>query len=283
MPIHITGNTQLTALLGHPVEHSKSPFMHNTAFKRLGLPYAYLAFDIEPHQLKDAVEALKTFNAAGFNLTMPLKQSIIPFLDELSPEASLTGAVNTVKIQEGKLIGYNTDGRGYIMSLEERGFRAKDKTIVLAGSGGAARSVALSLMLEGCQHLILLNRSLSSTHEIAEMLHLAAPLSKVDVDTLSQDHLAAALEKADLLINATPLGMGDLTDQSIVEDATMLKPPLLVSDLIYHPAKTKLLKQAKKRKCDTVNGLGMLLWQAALAFKIWTGNDMPTDHVKKHL
>jgi len=278
---NITGNTQLTALLGHPVAHSKSPFIHNTAFQHLGMPYAYLAFDIEPDQLQDALKALKTLNAAGFNLTMPLKQTVIPFLDEISPEASLIGAVNTVTLKDGKMAGYNTDGRGYIASLEKHGFRVKGKTVVLAGSGGAARSVALSLMLEGCQRLVLLSRNLPAAREIADMLQQAAPLSKVEVETLSQQHLAEALQGADLLIN--PMGMGSLSKESIVQDETMLKPTLLVSDLIYHPAKTKLLKQAEKRKCDTLNGLGMLLWQAALAFKLWTGKDMPVEHIKKHL
>lgn len=277
----ITGATGLAALLGSPVEHSQSPLIHNTAFQHLQLPCIYLAFDVKPENLKEAVEGLKAVNAIGFNLTMPHKQAVIPYLQELSDEAAIIGAVNTVKVEGNRLIGHNTDCKGFQLSLQDVGFKAEGKKAVIAGSGGAARSVALALAKEKVSQLVLLNRSLHRAEEIAQMLHEATPEIDVKVASLNQENLARELEEAALLVNSTPLGMDEGGTESIVEDASILKPHLLVSDLLYYPPQTYLMKQAEAQGCKAVNGLNMLIWQAALAFEIWTGVAMPVEVVKK--
>lgn len=278
---NITGATRLAALLGSPVVHSLSPFIHNTAFQRLNLPCVYLAFDVPTEGLKEAVEGLKSLKALGFNLTMPHKEVVIPFLQELSPEAAIIGAVNTVKVEGNRLIGYNTDCKGFQLSLQDVGFAAKGKKVVIAGSGGAARSVALALAKEKVAQLVLLNRNINRAEEIALMLGEANPDIKVTVGALTQEVLAGELEEAELLVNSTPLGMEEGGRESIVEDASMLKPHLLVSDLLYYPPRTYLMQQAEAQGCKAMNGLSMLLWQAALAFEIWTGVPMPVEHVKE--
>ncbi len=277
----ITGATGLAALLGSPVEHSQSPLIHNTAFQYLQLPCVYLAFDVKPENLEEAVEGLKAVNAIGFNLTMPHKQAVIPYLQGLSEEASIIGAVNTVKVEGIRLTGYNTDCQGFQLSLQDVGFKAEGKKAVIAGSGGAARSVALALAKEKVSQLVLLNRSLHRAEEIAEMLQEATPEINVKVASLNQENLARELEEAELLVNSTPLGMDERGSESIVEDVSMLKPHLLVFDLLYYPPRTHLMKQAEAQGCKAVNGLNMLVWQAALAFEIWTGVPMPVEIVKK--
>ena len=281
MTMNITGATRLAALLGSPVEHSQSPLIHNTAFQQLQLPYTYLAFDVPPEHLKEGVEGLKALKAIGFNLTMPHKEAVIPFLNELSQEAAIIGAVNTVKVEGDRLIGHNTDGKGFLMSLQDAGFTAVGIKAVIAGSGGAARSVALALAQENVRQLVLLNRSLHRAEEIALMLREATPEIDVKVAELNQANVAVELQDADLLVNSTPLGMDENSTDSIVADGSILKPPLLVYDLLYHPPRTHLMKQAEVQGCTTLNGLSMLLWQAALAFEIWTGVPMPVDVVKK--
>lgn len=280
LTMNITGATRLAALLGSPVEHSQSPLIHNTAFQQLQLPYTYLAFDVPPEHLKEGVEGLKALKAIGFNLTMPHKEAVIPLLDELSQEAAIIGAVNTVKVEGDRLIGHNTDGKGFLMSLQDAGFTAVGKKAVIAGSGGAARSVALALAQENVSRLVLLNRSLHRAEEIAHMLREATPDVKVTVAELNQENMKTALKDASLLVNSTPLGMDENSTESIVPDRSILKPELLVYDLLYHPPRTHLMKQAEAQGCTTLNGLSMLLWQAALAFEIWTGVPMPVEHVK---
>lgn len=281
LTMNITGATRLAALLGSPVEHSQSPLIHNTAFQQLQLPYTYLAFDVPPEQLKEAVEGLKALKAIGFNLTMPHKEAVMPLLDELSQEAAVIGAVNTVKVEGEHLTGHNTDGKGFLLSLQDVGFLVSGKKAVIAGSGGAARSVALALAQGNVRQLVLLNRSLHRAEEIALMLREATPEIDVKVAELNQANVATELNDADLLVNSTPLGMKESSTESIVSDGSILKPPLLVYDLLYHPPRTYLMKQAEEQGCTTINGLSMLLWQAALAFEIWTGVPMPVEHVKQ--
>ena len=221
----INGHTKLTGLLGSPVAHSKSPLMHNEAFKELGLNYVYLCFDVPENNLKVAYEGLKKLNVAGFNCTMPDKTLICELLDELSPAASMIGAVNTVVNKDGKFIGHNTDGIGYMQSVKDAGFDIIGDTMTLLGAGGAASSIFVT--------------------------------------------------------NATSVGMAPNVDGCIIPDKKMLREDLIVSDVIYNPMETKLLRMAKEQGCQTFNGLYMLLYQGAEAFKIWTGKDMPVEHIKE--
>lgn len=280
MANNITGRTRLIALLGHPVSHSISPQMHNIAFDHLGLDYAYLAFDTKEKNLEKIVEAMKVLNVAGFNVTMPNKQSIMQFLDEVSKEAEWIGAVNTVHNDNGKLIGYNTDGKGYVQSLREENIDFVGKKIVIVGAGGAARAICIQLAIDGAGEIAILNRSLAKAKEIRDII--SEKLSECSVSALefNDRNLKEALEDGSILINATSLGMDHHEDKSILSDPKVLKRDLVVSDLIYKPDKTRLLKLAEAAGCKTINGFGMVIWQGAMAFKLWTGEDMPVDLVK---
>lgn len=279
----IDGKTVLIGLLGDPIGHSRSPHIHNTAFQYLGLNYVYLAFGVKEDRLDEAVKAMRVLDTAGFNVTMPNKQKIIPLLDEISPEAQLIGSVNTVRNNNGKLIGYNTDGRGYVKSLNEEGISIKGKRIVMVGAGGAARSVAIQLALDGAAELIIMNRSIEPAEEICNTICANLSDCKVDALEFNENILKQKLWEADIFINSTPLGMHPYEGKSIISDPEMLHPKLTVTDLIYDPVKTRLLEMAEQMGCKTMNGLGMLIWQGALAFKIWTGIEMPTDYIKKNL
>ena len=279
----ITSNTKLTALLGYPVKQSLSALMHNTAFGHLNLDYIYIPFDIEQKDLQTTVAGLKTLNFTGFNLTMPHKQEIIQYLDEISKEAKLIGAVNTVVKEKGRLIGYNTDGKGYIASLKEEKIPVKNQKVVMVGSGGAAKSIAIQLAMEGVEEILLLNRTIKPAEEIADTIIENISGCHVKAREFNQSNLQKVLEKANILINCTPLGMYSMKDSSIVEDERILRKDLVVSDLVYNPEETKLLRQGKNRGCKTINGLGMLIWQGALAFKVWTGEDMPVDVVREKM
>ncbi len=279
----ITSNTKLTALLGYPVKQSLSALMHNTAFAYLNLDYIYIPFDIEQEDLQTTVAGLKTLNFTGFNLTMPHKQEIMQYLDEISEEAKLIGAVNTVVKENSRLIGYNTDGKGYIASLKEEKIPVKNQKVVMVGAGGAAKSIAIQLAMEGVEKILLLNRTIEPAEEIANTITQNTRGCGVKVQEFNQNNLQKALKEANILINCTPLGMYSMEDRSIIEDESILRKDLVISDLVYNPAETKLLRQGKNRGCKTINGLGMLIWQGAFAFKLWTGKDMPVDVVREKM
>ncbi|SMP48620.1 shikimate dehydrogenase [Anoxynatronum buryatiense] len=276
----ITGKTRLVALLGSPVRHSQSPQMHNTAFQALNLNYTYLVFDIQQNQLEAAIQAMKTLDVAGFNVTMPHKEKVIPFLDELSPEASIIGAVNTVKNENGKLTGYNTDGMGFIMSLAEENIPVSGKKIIILGAGGAGKSVAIQLALENVGELMIFNRSAAPAEALCRLINEKIPTCQVSQHRLDETVLKEALSTADVLVNTTNVGMGDLEKVSLIKDAAWLHSKLKVVDIIYSPPKTKLLEIAETAGCQTVNGIGMVVGQGALAFEIWTGAHMPVADVK---
>lgn len=281
MTPNITGKTKLVCLLGYPISHSLSPQMHNTAFNYLELGYAYLAFDTKKDELENVVKAMRVLNVSGFNVTMPHKQNIIPLLDEVSLEAQWIGAVNTVHNDNGKLVGYNTDGKGYIKSLKEADIAFEGKKLVLVGAGGAARAVAVQLAIDGAGEIVILNRHIAGAEKIRNIISHKIPACKVSALEFNQENLKEALKDADILVNTTSLGMNDQEDKSIVSDPSVFRRELIVSDIIYNPAKTKLLKMAEAAGCRTINGFGMIIWQGAMAFKIWTGEDMPVDLVKQ--
>lgn len=277
----ITGETRLLGLLGDPVSHSLSPRMHNMAFAQLGLPYVYLAFKANESELPAAVAGMRALNAKGFNLTMPDKKAIIPLLDEVTPEARMIGSVNTVVNRDGKLVGYNTDGKGFVRDLLEHGVSIKGKRILMGGAGGAARAVAIQLALDGAAELVVINRTLEKAVEIRDVIARDISSCKVEALELNEDRLRAKLVGADIFINSTALGMHPNEDSCILSGPDLLRPSLVVADFIYNPRKTKLLRMAEQAGCTAINGLGMLLWQGAEAFNIWTGADMPVSLVKK--
>lgn len=279
----IYGTTKLTGLLGNPVKHSISPNMHNSAFRKLALDYAYLAFEIEDGFLEDAINAMKIFKAKGFNITMPYKEKVIDFLDAVSEDAQIIGSVNTVLNDNGKLVGYNTDGRGFIKALEESKMEYKGKKIVIAGAGGAAKAIAVQLAFEGAKEVVVLNRTLSNADEIANNINENIHTCNARALEFHESSLKEELQNANIFVNCTPIGMKSNVDESIISDISTLHKDLFVADIIYDPLKTKLLSMAEKAGCRTMNGIGMIIYQGALAFKIWTGEDMPIELVKKVL
>ena len=285
MTIPITGHTGFTGLLGTPVKHSISPLMHNESFRQLGLDFVYLCFDVGEEQLETAVAGLKAAGIAGFNLTMPCKNRMAQLCDELSPAASLIGAVNTVVHTDGKLIGHNTDGIGFWRSAEEAGFSVPDKTVTLMGMGGAATAIAVQAALDGVKELNIFarptsrfwNRAVTLTDSLNQQTSTYVRLFEQQ-DTTALKH---ALDTSDLLVNGTSVGMAPHTDATILPDVSPLHPELTVADVIYNPRETLLLRQAKEAGCKTFNGMYMLLYQGAEAFRLWTGQEMPVEHIKQ--
>lgn len=280
----ITGHTILTGLLGSPVAHSISPMMHNEAFTQLGLDYAYLAFDVDLDHLKTAVEGLKTLNCRGFNCTMPHKTLICEYVDNLSDAAKLIGAVNTVVNDNGVLTGHNTDGIGYMQSVKTAGYNIIGKNMTLLGTGGAATSICVQAALDGVANINVFNRKGKSFEKAQTLIdsinkntNCHATLYDLDDTTM----LKQSLNDSHILTNGTSVGMAPNEDNSIINDKSMFHEGLIVSDVIYNPEETKLMRIAKEAGCHTFNGLYMLLYQGAEAFKIWTGQEMPVDLIKK--
>ncbi len=284
MKYEITGTTKLTALLGSPVSHSISPQMHNESFRLLGLDYVYLAFDIKPEQLRKAVSGLKTAGISGFNLTMPLKVHILPYLDELTPAASLAGAVNTVIVQDGRLIGHTTDGVGYMRSVSDAGFDIIGKKMTLLGAGGAATAICVQAALDGVSSIDMFKRKNATWDKTAAFCERVASETGCNIRLLDigdNSLLGDSISGSAILTNATSVGMEPKSDASPILDPYMLAEGLIVSDIIYNPRETLLMKQAKERGCPCFNGMYMLLYQGAAAFERWTGQEMPTDIIKE--
>ncbi|NPV28498.1 MAG: shikimate dehydrogenase [Firmicutes bacterium] len=271
----ITGQTKVFALFGDPVLHSLSPVMQNKAFAFHGLPCCYVPFRVRKEDLQTAVAAIRALGLGGVNVTIPHKEQVISYLDEVDREARLIGAVNTILNQNGRLIGYNTDGAGFLLSLRaEADFAPEGKHVVVLGAGGGARAVAFALALEGARTLRIFNRNPERAQALAGDLHRATGCD-VEAGALREDLLSAALARADLLVHASPVGMYPHHDEAPLVDPCLLRPGLVVCDLVYNPPRTRLLKEAAARGCRVVGGIGMLVHQGALAFEIWTGLQAP--------
>ncbi len=267
-----SANLKLFALIGDPVEQSLSPPMYNAAFRALGLNCAYVALRVPKQFLTDAIGGIRALNIAGFNITTPHKIGIVGLLDELDESASLVGAVNTVKNDRGKLIGFNTDGEGALRALEEKVGSVREKEVVLLGAGGAARAIAFSLSKAGAR-LTIANRTVSRAKALASTIEQKLGI-EVEVASLNRAELTGALKNIDVLINATSVGMSPNADQTLVS-ASMMHRGLVVYDIVYEPLRTKLLREARRAGGRTIDGLGMLVHQGALAFEIWTGKRAP--------
>lgn len=280
----ITGHTRLICLLGSPVSHSISPMMHNEAFTQLDLDYRYLAFDVKLEELEIAVQGLKTLGVRGFNLTMPHKNAMCRLCDELSPAARLIGAVNTIVIEDGKLIGHSTDGTGYMRSLQDDGIDIIGKKMTILGAGGAATSIFVQAALDGVQEISIFSRRSPFFDRALSIIHHLRQETDCQIhlyDFSDEELLRKEISESALLVNATSVGMAPNTESSIITDPTMFRKDLVVSDVIYNPKETALLKLAKSAGCKTQNGLYMLLYQGAEAFRLWTGKEMPVDVIKQ--
>ncbi|MDO5345048.1 MAG: shikimate dehydrogenase [Lachnospiraceae bacterium] len=284
MDYQITGHTRLGGLLGSPVAHSISPMMHNDSFRALGLDCVYLCFDVGPERLGQVVQAFRSMNVYGFNLTMPDKEAVIPYLDELSLAAQLIGAVNTVKNENGKLTGHNTDGIGYMKAVKDAGFDVIGKEMTLLGAGGAASAIAVQAAIDGvsCLHLVSRRgRSWEKAKHLTDSINQKTACRADLTDLADTAALSALLERSALLTNATSVGMAPNTDATPIPDTSLFHTGLVVSDVIYNPRETRLLAEAREKGCPTFNGMYMLLYQGEAAFRIWTGQDMPVDLIKQ--
>ena len=282
--MEITGHTGLLALFGSPVAHSGSPAMYNYSFKRLGLDYVYVAIDIDKAGLKEAVSAARLYKMRGFNLTMPCKNDVISYIDELSPAAALIGAVNTVVNEDGRLIGYNTDSVGFVKNLQAHGVDVKGKKFVVAGAGGAATAIIVQLALEGAGTISIFNKKSQNFDRMLETIEkikkevLGADINIYDIEDGSL--FTEKIKEADIFVNATVVGMKPRCDESVIKDLSAFKQGLVVADVVYNPLETRLLREAKEAGCICIDGKGMLLWQGVYAFKLYTGKDMPVEKVK---
>ncbi|MCD7957803.1 MAG: shikimate dehydrogenase [Lachnospiraceae bacterium] len=285
--MQISGHTRLGCLLGSPVAHSISPAMYNESFRLLDLDYVYLCFDTKNKDLKSFVGTLRDMNVFGFNLTMPDKERVMEYLDEIDEAARMIGAVNTVKNEDGRLIGYNTDGIGYIRSMQVTGHDFTDETMTLLGAGGAASSIAVQAALGGVRNLHILNRkngcSYANAVRLAEQINRGTSCAADVIDLNDKASVHAAIWESSLLTNATSVGMAPDTDRLPLADLTCLHPGMTVSDIIYNPRRTRLLEEAEKIGCTVSNGLYMLLYQGEAAFRLWTGLDMPTEAIREKL
>lgn len=276
MTHHISANTGICGLIGDPVEHSISPAIHNAAFKKSGLDYIYLPFRVTSENLPGAITALRSLDLRGLNVTIPHKVAVMPLLDEIDAVAKNIGAVNTIVNNNGHLTGYNTDAAGFLKSLVKRDIDPSGKKVVILGAGGVARAISFALAEQKAE-IEILNRS--GSPDPAEKL--AANLSKhskskIRAAELSEPNLKRALKQADILINATSVGMSPDTDNTLVPPE-LLKPDMVVYDVVYNPQKTRLLADAEKAGAVVIGGLDMLIWQGALAFELWTGVEAPLD------
>ena len=276
----ITGYTGLYGIVANPIKHSFSPMMHNTAFQTLGIDDVYLAFEVEENQLSDYITSVKTLNIKGFNVSMPYKLKIMDYLDELTPEAMLCQSVNTVKNENGKLIGHISDGKGLLMACEEKGWHIKNEKIVILGAGGAACAIIVAFALAGAKEIVVYNRSDKPfIRELNEKLDCPIVLKSLR----QQDELKTDLKDSYLLIQTTNVGMNPHSDGCLIPDASYLPKTLKVVDIIYNPKETKLLTMARKKGLDYMNGEGMILYQGAVSFEFWTDHQMPILEVKKAL
>ena len=284
MESRISGHTGLLALIGSPVGHSGSPAMYNYSFEKLGLDYAYVAFDIKIDEVADAIAAMKTFKMRGCNVTMPCKTEVVKHMDELSTAAKIIGAVNTIVNDNGKLTGHMTDGEGFVKNLLDHGVEVKGKKITVAGGGGAATAIQVQCALDGAREISIFNIKddfFARTLETAEKIRKAVPECVVNVyDIADTEKMTEEILSSDIFANATIVGMKPMDDQSVVKDLKAFHKDLVVADAVYNPIETKLLREAKEAGCKCVGGKGMLLWQGVAAFKLYTGMDMPVEEVK---
>lgn len=262
------------AVIGHPIEHSLSPSMHNAGYKALGLDAEYQRFHVEPSHLTEAVEGLCALGFAGWNVTLPHKEQIIALLDTLTSQARRAGAVNTVKIQGGQRIGHNTDGDGFVRSVEGELNGFKGKKAVLLGAGGASKGIALALIEQGMR-LHILNRTLEKAEILVQMIQREGAAATAGAFAPGE-----WLEDVDLLVQTTSLG---LHGEPFPFSLQGISKQALVVDIIFNPWETSFLQEAKQQGCRTLNGLGMLLYQGALAWEFWLGGQAPVEAMRTAL
>lgn len=274
----ISGKTQVCGVIGDPIEHTLSPTMHNAAFNHLKLDFIFLAFRVKAAQLENAMRGMRGLGIRGLNVTMPHKNAVIKYLDAVDPTVKFLGSANTILNDDGRLLGFNTDGVGALKALRENGVELDGKKLLLLGAGGAAKAIAFSIAKE-VGELVILNRVSEKAKELAEALSVTYG-KKVVGEALSPSVIQKSLQDADILINATSVGMHPHVSQSLVAPQ-WLKPDLTVMDIVYNPVETKLAKDAKAAGAHVISGVEMLLYQGAASFEIWTGRSAPIEVMRK--
>ena len=280
--MNITGHTKPFAVLGHPIGHTLSPVMHNAAFKALGMDAIYLAFDVDPSRLISVLPAMADMGFGGVNLTVPLKEVAFKGLHDMDESASRLGAVNTVEFLPCNMKGHNTDGKGFLLAIQEA-FASSivGLSVFILGSGGAGRAVAITCAAEQAGRVAVTDIDAERARQVAQEISQLVPEAAVEAIVPHQNIWENACRKADLVIQATPVGMKK-------DDNSLLAPRAfhdgqMVFDLVYMYPETAFMKAARKNGARTANGLGMLLYQGALAFSIWTGKKAPADVMRKAL
>jgi shikimate dehydrogenase len=276
--MQISGKTRVFGVIGDPLEHTLSPAIQNAAFQHLGLDCVFLAFPGKSANVEKAMAGVRGLGIGGLNVTMPHKNAVIPYLDEVDEAAKFLGSVNTIVNRDGRLRGFSTDGAGALNALKANGADPHGKKVVVLGAGGAAKAIAYALAPEA-EELTLLNRTPQKTHELTKALYMKF-IGKINSGSLSTSDLWKNLQDADILINATSVGMHPNADESIVQ-AKWLKPGLTVMDIVYNPVETKLAADAKAAGAKVVSGVEMLVYQGAASFEIWIGKKAPVEVMRQ--
>lgn len=286
MAERITGYTELIGLIAYPIRHSSSPAMQNEAFAKLGLDYAYLAFEVDNENLEDAVTGIRALKMRGSNVSMPNKTVVHKYLDELSPAAEMCGAVNTIVNDNGKLTGHITDGIGYMQSLKDNDIDVIGKKMTIVGAGGAATAIEIQAALDGVAEISIFNRKdefWENAQKTVEKINTRTNCKATLYDLEDLDKLKEEIAGSYLFANATGMGMKPLEGQTYIPDKSFFRKDLIVTDVVYFPRETEMLRMAKEVGCKTMNGLGMMLFQGSAAFELWTGQPMPIEYMKETL
>lgn len=286
MAERITGHTELIGLMAYPIRHSSSPAMQNEAFAKLGLDYAYLAFEVDNDTLEDAITGLRALKMRGSNVSMPNKTVVHKYLDELSPAAEMCGAVNTIVNDNGKLTGHITDGIGYMQSLKDNDIDVIGKKMTMVGAGGAATAIEIQAALDGVAEISIFNRKdefWANAEKTVEKINTKTNCKATLYDLADLDKLKEEIADSYLFANATGMGMKPLEGQTYIPDKSFFRKDLIVTDVVYFPRETEMLRMAKEVGCKTMNGLGMMLFQGSAAFELWTGQPMPIEYMKETL
>lgn len=271
---------ELVGVFGAPVEENPTGVMEEAAFDEMGLNYRYLTIRVEKDDLRTAMEAVKAFQMRGINLTIPHKVEVLKYLDDLSPAAEIIGAVNVVVNQDGRLWGENTDGKGFLTSLQEKNVSVEGKKVVILGAGGAARAIAVEAALAGASRIIIINRNRERGEELAALLNQRTP---AQAEYLPWEKSVKVPEGTDILIQATCVGMYPDVHKKPDIDYDTIKAQMVVSDVVFNDPDTLFLQEAERRGADTINGLGMLVNQGARNFTLWTGKEAPVGIMTKTL
>lgn len=277
--MNMRGNTKVLGVFGHPVSHSLSPVMHNAAIEALGIDYVYVPFHVLPDDLNKAVDGIRALGIAGVNVTIPHKERIIEFLDEVSEHSMRIRSVNTVINRDGHLIGDTTDGRGFLRSAQAEWGKLDGSRVLILGAGGSAKAVSFALAEIGCE-IAIANRTVERAEQLAEGLNAVFGNRTAKAVGMQREVLKSEVEKADILINSTSVGMSPDIDGSPLP-ADLLHSRLLVYDLVYNPPITRLVSEARSCGAKALNGLGMLIYQGAISLEMWTGLEAPIDVMTK--